>query len=59
MERLRRWTRDELVLVVLFWICLSLSALFYLLSGIERTVQIKLMEQEPGGISSDARLTRV
>ena len=42
MERLRSWTRDEFVLTVLFWICLSMSTLFYLLADAERTVQIKL-----------------
>jgi hypothetical protein len=47
MERLRNWSRDELVLLVLFWICLSLSGLFYLLAGAERRLQTKLMQYQP------------
>jgi len=58
VERLRNWTRDELVLTMLFWVCLSMSALFYLLAGADRAVQIKLMEDDSGRVSSDARLSR-
>ena len=56
MQRLRNWTRNEFVLILLFWICLSLSALFYLLAGAERIVQTKLMQHQPGLISPDSRL---
>ena len=54
MERLRSWTRDEFVLTVLFWICLSMSTLFYLLADAERTVQIKL-ERELANPASASR----
>jgi hypothetical protein len=56
MERLRNWSRDELVLLVLFWICLSLSGLFYLLAGAERRLQTKLMQYQPSLNSPDSRL---
>ncbi len=55
MQRLRNWTRNELVLIALFWICLSLSAVFYLLAGAERMVQTKLMQHQPSLISQDSR----
>ena len=56
MKRLLNWTTNEFVLTALLWICLSLSALFYLLAGAERTVQTKLMEYQPALISPDGRL---
>jgi hypothetical protein len=58
MQRLRSWTTNEFVLTVFFWVCLSLSAVFYLLAGAERTAQIKLIEHQSGLISSDGRLAR-
>ena len=56
MKRLPDWTTNEFVLTALLSICLSLSALFYLLAGAERTVQSKLMEHQPILISQAAWL---
>lgn len=58
MERLRNWTTNEFVLIVLLCICLSLSAVFYILAGAERSLQTKLMKDQPGLISLDGRLAR-
>ena len=56
MKRPRNWSTDEFVLTALLSICLSLSCVFYLLAGAERTLQTKLMSYQPALTSPDGRL---